>query len=395
MKYVLYALLPVVFFCSCNNAGKPVGDAATAPPSENEVADSAATAPPPPPPAPNPAPMPTTTAPPRMNKNAVTSVKILYGTDRKMITEKGQPSYGNVPAEPGSPRYSVGYTVVSVPPNHKEGNIETPSIWKLQFREDTTKHMVQKTITKLSDNDFNKMLYDAGKGEDAFIFIHGYNNSFKDAALRTAQLATDIHLPVTPIMFSWSSNCKLASYTVDEDNVQLAVPAFKDFIKRVAQKGNFRKVHLIAHSMGNRLVCMAMQQLQQDTTNLKIDQIIMAAPDVYADLFKLNFAEALARKSQRITIYSAKNDWALLASKKVHKNLRLGEISQPPPVYVFKRVDIIDAVNEKTDFLGHDRFARSPKIIADMDKILKLGADAGSRNIPKKMIGNYLYYYFN
>lgn len=330
-----------------------------------------------------------------MDKNAVTNVKILYGTDRKIIkNEDGQVEYGNVPANPGTVEYNVGYTVVSIPPIHKEGNIETPSIWKLQFREDTLKHMVQRSITKLTDADFNAMLSNAQNGEDAFIFVHGYNNSFKDAALRTAQLATDIHLPITPIMFSWSSNGKVASYVADEDKVQLAVPAFKDFIRRVAQNGNFKKIHLIAHSMGNRLISNALLQLKDDTTNLKIDQIIMAAPDVYADLFKVNYAECLAKRSQHITVYSAKNDWALLASKKVHKNLRLGEIGPPPPVYVFQHTDIIDAVNEKTDFLGHDRFARSPRIIADMDSILRSGQDAAKRNIPNKMIGDYMYYYF-
>jgi esterase/lipase superfamily enzyme len=177
--------------------------------------------------------------------------------------------------------------------------------------------------------------------------------------------------------------------------VQLAIPAFKDFIKRVARNSNFKKIHLIAHSMGNRLITSALLQLEHDTTNLKLDQIIMAAPDVYADLFKLSFADAVVAKSNHITIYSAKNDWALLASKKLHGNLRLGEIGVPPPAYVFKKIDIIDAVNEKTDFLGHDRFARSPLIIADMDKILRYGENADGRNIPTKMYGHYKYYYFS
>lgn len=331
----------------------------------------------------------------RSTAGKATDVKILFGTDRKIINNHSDHiEFGNQPENPGNPTYRVGYTVVSIPPNHKPGVIETPSIWKLQFREDTLKHVVQKTIVPVSDQDFNGLLKNAQAGLDAFIFVHGYNNSFKDAALRTAQLAFDIHLPITPIMFSWSSNGKVASYLGDEDNVQLAVPAFKDFLKRVAKNGNFKKIHLIAHSMGNRLVSYALQQLQNDTTNLKIDQIIMAAPDVYANLFQVNFVQAFEQKSNHVTIYSAKNDWALFASKSIHHNLRLGEVGVPPPALVFDKVDIIDAVNEKTDFLGHDRFARSTKIIADMDSILKTGMTAAQRKIPKKMYGEYLYYYF-
>jgi esterase/lipase superfamily enzyme len=324
-----------------------------------------------------------------------TNVKVLYGTDRKIISASDNPVvFSNQPANPGEAKYSVGYTVVSVPRIHKTGRIETPSIWKLEFYEDTLKHMVQKSIVPLSNEHFNDLLKAATSGKEAFIFVHGYNNSFKDAALRTAQLATDIHLQIMPIMFSWSSNGRTSDYAGDEDRVQLAVPAFKDFIKRVAKNGNFKKIHLIAHSMGNRLITNALLQLEHDTTNLKLDQIIMAAPDVYADLFKLSFADAVVAKSNHITIYSAKNDWALLASKKLHGNLRLGEIGVPPPAYIFKKIDIIDAVNEKTDFLGHDRFARSPKIIADMDKILRFGENADERGISAKMYGSYKYYFF-
>jgi esterase/lipase superfamily enzyme len=324
-----------------------------------------------------------------------TNVKILYGTDRKVISGANSPViFSNQPANPGEAKYSVGYTLVSVPPNHKPGKIETPSIWKLEIHEDTLKHMVQRSIVQLSNMAFDELLNSTIHGNEAFIFVHGYNNSFKEAALRTAQLATDIHLQIMPIMFSWSSNGKTGDYAGDEDRVQLAVPAFKDFIKRVAKKGHFKKIHLIAHSMGNRLITSALLQLEHDTTNLKLDQIIMAAPDVYADLFKLSFADAVVAKCNHITIYSAKNDWALLASKKLHGNLRLGEIGVPPPAYIFKKIDIIDAVNEKTDFLGHDRFARSPMIIADMDKILKYGENADQRGIQTKMYGSYKYYFF-
>jgi esterase/lipase superfamily enzyme len=328
-------------------------------------------------------------------KQLNTDVTVLYGTDRTVLNNNhNDVQFGNQPAKPGSPSYSVGYTVISIPPIHKEGNIETPSVWKLEFHEDSLKHMMQRAIKPLSDDDFNSLLKRVKGGQDAFIFVHGYNNSFKEAALRTAQLAEDIHLPITPIMFSWSSNGKTTDYSGDVDRVELAVPAFKDFLKRIAKMGNFDKIHLIAHSMGNRLICLALLQLQNDPTNLKIDQIIMAAPDIYADLFKLNYADALIQKSKHITIYAAKNDWALLASKKIHRNLRLGEVGIPPPSYAFNNIDIIDAVNEKTDFLGHDRFARSHIIITDMDSILKSGLTAAQRNIPNRKYGDYLYYYF-
>jgi len=120
----------------------------------------------------------------------------------------------------------------------------------------------------------------------------------------------------------------------------------------------------------------------------------MAAPDIYADLFKISYADAIVKKAKHVTVYSARNDWALLASKKIHGNLRLGELGMPPPIYTFRNIDIIDAVPEKTDFLGHDRFARSKVILADMDSILKSGRNAADRKIPFRKIADYLYYHF-
>jgi esterase/lipase superfamily enzyme len=331
----------------------------------------------------------------RLKKEKATTVTVLYGTDRKITNSiQNHIEYGNQPSNPGSIKYNVGITTVSIPSNHKAGKIETPSIWRLEFMKDSLIHMVQKKTIILKDSDFNMMLKRAANGEDAFIFVHGYNNSFTEAALRTAQLAIDIRLSATPIMFSWSSNGRKANYMHDEDKVLLAVPAFKDFLKRIAKEGKFRKIHLIAHSMGNRLISNALLQLENDTTNLKIDQIIMAAPDVYADLFKINYADAIVKKAKHVTIYTAKNDWALLASKKIHGNLRLGEVGMPPPAFTFRNIDIIDAVAEKTDFLGHDRFATSKVILADIDSILRSGRNAADRKIPFKKIGDYLYYHF-
>lgn len=331
---------------------------------------------------------------PAINPNNPVAVTILFGTDRKINKFHNTISFANVPANPGKPEYSVGYTIVSIPPGHQEGQIESPSIWKLEFHEDTLKHMIEKEIKLLGSIEFSALLKKNKEGHDAFVFVHGYNNGFKEAALRTAQLAKDIHLPITPIMFSWSSNGTVADYASDEDKVQLAVPAFEDFLKRIAREGNFKKIHLIAHSMGNRLISYALEALAHDSTDLKLDQIIMAAPDVYTDLFQVRFAKALIQKAHHVTVYSARNDWALAVSKHIHHNLRLGELGVPPPKYVFENVDVIDAGNQKTDFIGHDRFARSATIISDMDDILRNDLNAEQRNIPRKRYGDFTYYYF-
>ncbi|RYE35276.1 MAG: alpha/beta hydrolase, partial [Sphingobacteriales bacterium] len=326
------------------------------------------------------------------SESKVRHIKILYGTDRKEIKmEESSVKYEAAPANIDE-EYKVGYTIVSIPNDRVPGEIRRPSIWKLEFTEDSTKHMLNKNIIKLSSESFDEMLKSIDREAEAFLFVHGYNNSFEDAALRTAQITEDIGMPIVPIMFSWPSNGALLRYGSDGDNVRLAVPAFKHFLKRISSMGGFKKLHIVAHSMGNRLIASAFKELKDDSVNLRVDQVIMAAPDLYADEFRRDLAEPIVNRAKRVTVYAAKNDWALKSSKLFHTNLRLGQISKPP--FPINRVDIIDASEVKTDFLGHGGFAQSQSIMNDINKLINTSAAPNLRGIKYMKIRNLDYYYF-
>lgn len=322
-------------------------------------------------------------------------VKIFYGTDRKVIFSQGNSvSYGEESSDI-SETYKVGYTIVTVPPHHVPGTTDDRHWYKFEFSDDTMKNMVQTRTVRLTDPEFDQMLSRSKKGLDAFIFVHGFNNSFHDAALRTAQLWADIKLPVVPFMFSWSSNGKARSYERDGESVQVAVPAFESYLKRIARLGNYKRIHLIAHSMGNRLISSALWDMRSDTANLKIDQIIMAAPDVYADQFRKDYAAALSQRCHRVTVYSAANDWALQASNGVSGHARLGQVAAPPFQVNNDHVNIIDATRQRTDFLGHGRFASSIPILSDISAIFNKGLDPVARKIPHRVVNHMMYFYFN
>jgi len=51
--------------------------------------------------------------------------------------------------------------------------------------------------------------------QEAFIFIHGFNVTFKDAARRTAQIAHDLNFQEAPIMYSWPSKGRPTEYVAD------------------------------------------------------------------------------------------------------------------------------------------------------------------------------------
>jgi hypothetical protein len=66
-------------------------------------------------------------------------VKIFYGTDRRSERGAEKVSYGE--RDPNG-KLSFGTALVSIPRDHRMGELERPSLLKLEFREDPEKHVV-------------------------------------------------------------------------------------------------------------------------------------------------------------------------------------------------------------------------------------------------------------
>ena len=90
--------------------------------------------------------------------------------------------------------------------------------------------------------------------KEVFVFIHGFNTTFEDGSLRTAQLAADLRLDGAPIMWSWPSAGGVLSYWRDADQAEnpAEASALAAFLRDVVQTTGATRVHLVAHSMGNR-----------------------------------------------------------------------------------------------------------------------------------------------
>ncbi len=65
-------------------------------------------------------------------------VRVFYATDRtRTASTKPAEMFGV-----GRAALSYGSCDVSIPRDHRMGELESPSIWRLDFREDPTKHVV-------------------------------------------------------------------------------------------------------------------------------------------------------------------------------------------------------------------------------------------------------------
>ena len=86
-------------------------------------------------------------------------------------------------------------------------------------------------------------------------------------------------------------------------------------------------MHIVAHSMGNRAIHGLLRSIDADgkLEGVKVASLILAAPDVDAEVFKTEVVPRLAGLSDYTELYVNENDKALLASKLPGDPAREGE----------------------------------------------------------------------
>ena len=222
-----------------------------------------------------------------------------------------------------------------------------------------------------------------GKTNEALIFVHGFNNTFEDAARRTAQIAHDIQFSGVPMFYSWPSGGRARDYVSDGNDADQAVFHLKLFLKDIVENAKFTSVTLLAHSMGNRALTRAFIALKSEMGAEKLrvfKEIILAAPDIDADVFRNEIAPALIASNSAVTLYASSNDEALIASKKVNGAPRAGDSGAG--LVVIKGMETIDATNVDTNLfwgLRHAYVADNRNVLSDLYYLIVKGLRSPSR----------------
>ncbi|MFL6291046.1 MAG: alpha/beta fold hydrolase [Thermoanaerobaculia bacterium] len=306
---------------------------------------------------------------------------VFYGTDRAETSPGGPEDperyFGGGRARSGTLR--LGTCEVSIPRDHRMGQVERPSIWKLEFRADPSKHMVLLGLTPMPPNVFFGRLRSAvqkSEGKEALVFIHGFDVSFTDAVLRTAQVAYDLGFDGAPITYSWPSQASLSktAYHADETNAEWTAPHLEKFLSEVAARSGAREIHLIAHSMGNRPLTAALQRIGARMTGSSkplFGHIVLTAPDIDADTFR-QIASEFSKPGKRTTLYASSRDKALQFSREIHGGLpRAGDSG--PDIVVLRNFDTIEVSAVDTSFLGHSYYGDNRSVLSDLFGLIRDG----------------------
>ena len=302
-----------------------------------------------------------------------TVVRVFYATDRQPVTATNSVEYLGTAAPKNA--LSYGTCDVSIPETHKIAELERPSIWRLEFHADPEKHIILQKIAPEPKDQFLQAVAGAvaaSPGKEAFVFVHGYNVSFEDAAIRTAQLTYDFGFKGAPIFYSWPSKGSLLGYLADQDGVQQTIGNLRRFLEDVANTSGATTVHLIAHSMGNRALLNAVAQIASDESFRNFGEFssfIFAAPDVDRNQF-IQLVGEIEKPQRKFTLYVSQNDQALEASYLLfHSQLRAGEGGANS--IVMQGLDTVDVSRLSTDALGHSYYGDNPNVVEDLLKFLE------------------------
>ena len=274
---------------------------------------------------------------------------------------------------------------VYVPEAHRFGETGS-SFWerlkRFDLRDDRLR--LQQITTQERDAFFADMgqsmqsARDSGEPPHALFFLHGFNVTFEEAAIRAAQIGFDLKAPLTAF-FSWPSRGTVAAYPADEASIEASERAITDFLVDFTARCGAEKVHVIAHSMGNRGLLRALQRIAANAElqgKIKFGQIFLAAPDVDRDLF-LDLADLYQHHSERTTLYASNADLPVHLSAKLHDAPRAGYFT---PYTVAPGVDTIAVPDFDIDLLGHSYFAQAEALLHDIFDLM------GSNKEPKQRL---------
>ena len=301
--------------------------------------------------------------------------RVIFATDRQTVVKNGKQQLLNVRSDAHDLQYGICDVAVE-----RQGDFLNNIVDLIQDRDSDRFYSIQSISLTDKDEMWKEAekQFKAGSTNDALLFIHGFNVPFDDACRRAAQIAYDIKFPGPVFLYSWSSHASAlpSAYIEDGKMAEESEPNFTKFVKEILACPGMGHLHILAHSMGNRLL---MHTLFVDKLKLSeqahLGQIFFAAPDVDRSYFEKNVSVASIRPT-RVTLYASDHDQALAASKLVNcaRNLffncvgRVGDAK--PKIETQRGMDSLDASSVDTSLMGHSYIGNTRSVLADVAALI-------------------------
>ncbi|MEO0381024.1 MAG: alpha/beta fold hydrolase [Pseudomonadota bacterium] len=280
---------------------------------------------------------------------------------------------------------------VSIPPNRELGSVSDGQDSPKPERDFAIAEMQQFDDKRQFSNSLRTEINKSASAEqEVTVFVHGFNNSFSDAAFRMAQLGHDLEIPGAHVSYAWPSRANPLGYEYDRDSALFARDGLADLLTTVRAAGQ-PDVIVVAHSMGSSLLMETFRQLeiaQPGWVGRNIRGVILMSPDLNVDVFRSQFKQIRDVPDPFVVIVSRKDAILRISSRLRGQKTQLGNISNTDeiadlPITV---IDVSDFSDPKSG--NHFVAGGSPALIqlvrrsADIDRGFLRGSNTGVVLIP-------------
>ena len=232
------------------------------------------------------------------------------------------------------------------------------------------------------------------------VFVHGYNNSFTEAATTTAKLKQKFGSRAVAICYTWPSRGRLSGYDADQNETDSSRGYFANFITDLKTDFPDHEIAVMAHSMGSRIAVGGVQKLPQVQPSgilglgkeYPLKAIALLASDLDRTAYEDDYSHDINRRAKRIFIYVSSKDKALQASS-FTKDVE-GRLGEPfPRPYSDDKAETIDASGLNARFLGHGYITDREEVLDDLRTAILESRDARQREnlspAPSKLSPKY------
>jgi esterase/lipase superfamily enzyme len=242
--------------------------------------------------------------------------------------------------------------------------------------------------------------------KDAYIYVHGYHNTFEDAAFALAELWHFFGREGLPIVYTWPAGYPgIFGYTYDRESSEFTVFHLKQLIKWLAEQPEIENIHLIAHSRGTDVALSAFRELViwargaglDPREHFKIKNFVLAAADIDLQVVSQRIgAERLALAVDQATVYASPGDeaigiaeWLFASPRGRVGTVAIGDLTEVEKRRMkanAARVTVVNFEGKSTGY-GHSYFRTNPAVSSDLVLNIRYGFKPGETGRPLEHIG--------
>ena len=319
------------------------------------------------------------------------------------VTARALPELAD--SQDAAPALRHGVTEVTIPRWRTRGSL------KLAPRNRTTPEsdeLIRAPARALTSEDFYEHLRErlaSTAHRNVLVFVHGYNVAFDESVCRLAQMAHDMPFSGVVVAFDWESKHGTLGYFHDSWTAHTRYEDLSALLADLRRElGESTRIHLLAHSMGNRVALKALLALEHSQAVLvgagpvhapqhtlldpkypgwpvrrfgeprppPLGHLVFAAADVAPEVFQ-EILPQIDTVAESITLYSSDTDFALELSRIVNLKGKHGYRSgdSRSAVHAARLTTIhLSGVNPADPF-GHAYYGSHPGLLSDLAQLLQ------------------------